>query len=71
MLFLVKVLSFPLVERLVVLVRKMVIFLRHSSLPLREKSPYTEIFMVRIFPHSTEYGDTEYLSVFSPNAGKY
>ena len=30
---------------------------------LREKCPNTEFFLVRIFP--------EYLSVFSPNAGKY
>ena len=45
---------------------------------LREKCPNTELFLVRIFPHSdwirrdTEYTEyTEYLSVFSPNAGKY
>ena len=31
---------------------------------LREKCPNTESFLVRSFPHS-------YLSVFSPNAGKY
>ena len=32
---------------------------------LREKCPNMELFLVRIFPH------TLYLSVFSPNAGKY
>ena len=32
---------------------------------LREKCPNTEFFLVRILPH------LEYLSVFSPNAGKY
>ena len=32
---------------------------------LHEKCPNTEFFLVRIFPHS------EYLYVFSPNAGKY
>ena len=36
-----------------------------SLLKLREKCPNREYFLVRIFPHS------EYLSVFSPNAGKY
>ena len=35
--------------------------------PLREKSPNTEFFPVRIF--RTEYG--EYLSVFSPNTEKH
>ena len=40
------------------------------SLPLREKCPYS-VFLVRIFPNSdTVQRDTEYLSVFSPNAGK-
>ena len=34
----------------------------HQARTLREKCPNTEFFLVRIFP---------YLSVFSPNAGKY
>ena len=34
---------------------------------LREKSPNTEFFLVRIFLYS-DYG---VISVFSPNAGKY
>ena len=39
---------------------------------LHEKCPNTEFFLVRIFPHSDWIRrDTEYLSVFSPNAGKY
>ena len=39
---------------------------------LGEKCPNTEFFLVRIFPHSDWIGrDTPYLSVFSPNAGKY
>ena len=39
---------------------------------LREKCPNTELFLVRIFPHSGWIRrDTKYLSVFSPNAGKY
>ena len=34
--------------------------------------PNTEFFLVRIFPHSDWIRkDTSYLSVFSPNAGKY
>ena len=37
---------------------------------LREKCPSTEFFLVRIFTHS-ERRDTSYLSVFSPNAGRY
>ena len=38
---------------------------------LREVSKYG-VFLVRIFPHSDWIRrDTEYLSVFSPNAGKY
>ena len=36
------------------------------------KSVRIQIFLVRIFPHSEWIGrDREYLSVFSPNAGKY
>ena len=39
---------------------------------LREKCPNTEFFLVRIFPHSDWIRrDTSYLSVFSPNVGKY
>ena len=41
-------------------------------LPLREKCPNTELFLVRILPHSDWiWRDTTYLSVFSLNAGKY
>ena len=41
-------------------------------LTLREKCPNMEFFLVRIFPHSDWIRrDTMYLSVFSPNAGKY
>ena len=40
-----------------------------QKLVLREKCPNTEFFLVRIFP---AFGlNTEYLSVFSPNAGRY
>ena len=36
-----------------------------------ERCPNKEFFLVRIFPHSDWiWRDTEYLSVFSPNAGK-
>ena len=39
---------------------------------LREKCPNTKFFLVVIFPHSDRIRrDTEYLSVFCPNAGKY
>ena len=39
---------------------------------LREKCQNTELFLVRIFRHSDRIRrDTDYLSVFSPNAGKY
>ena len=39
---------------------------------LCEMCPNTEFFLVRIFPHSDWiWRDTKYLSVFSPNAGKY
>ena len=39
---------------------------------LREMCPNTEFFLVRIFPYSNWIlRDTSYLSVFSPNAGKY
>ena len=41
-------------------------------LALREKCPNTEFFLVRIFTHSDGIRrDTEYLSVFSLNTGKY
>ena len=39
---------------------------------LREKCPKTEFFLIRIFRHSGWiWRDTKYLSVFSPNVGKY
>ena len=39
---------------------------------LREKCPNMEFFLVRVFRHSDWIRrDTKYLSVFSPNAGKY
>ena len=39
---------------------------------LREKCPNTELFLVRISPHLDWIRtDTEYLSVLSPNTGKY
>ena len=39
---------------------------------MREKCPNTEFFLVCIFPHLDWIRrDTPYLSVFSPNAGKY
>ena len=41
-------------------------------MPLREKYPNTEFFLVHIFPHSDWiWGDTPYFPVFSPSAGKY
>ena len=46
--------------------------LLNSIYSLREKCPNTEFFLVRIFPHSDWIRrDTSYLSVFSPNTGKY
>ena len=42
------------------------------EIPLCEKCPNTEYLLVRIFPHSDWMRrDTSYLSVFSPNTGKY
>ena len=39
---------------------------------LREKCANTEFFLARIFPHSDWIQrDTPYLSIFSPNVGKY
>ena len=39
---------------------------------MREKCLNTEFFLVRIFSHLDWIRrDTEYLSMFSPNAGKY
>ena len=50
---------------------KILIIQRHQN-PLRKKCPYTGFFLVCIFPHSDWIRrDTEYLSVLSPNAGKY
>ena len=42
-----------------------------DKLSLREKCPNTEFFLVCIFPHSDWIRRDTYLSVFSPNAGKY
>ena len=37
-----------------------------------EECPNTELFLIRIFPHlDSIQRDAKYLSVFSPNAGKY
>ena len=42
------------------------------KMALREKCPNTELFLVRIFPISNWIRrNSSYLSVFSPNAGKY
>ena len=47
-------------------------FQRHKSSPLPEKCPNTKFFLVCISPHLEWIRrDTPYLSVFSPNAGKY
>ena len=46
--------------------------MRTASLPLYEMCPNTEFLLVRIFSHSDGIRkDMKYLSVFSPNAGKY
>ena len=43
-----------------------------DHISLREKYPNKEVFLVSIFPHlDWERRDTPFLSVFSPNAGKY
>ena len=53
------------------------VLLRHAkthlvSHTLREKCPNTEFFLVRVSPYSEWiWKDTEYLSVFSPNAEKH
>ena len=45
---------------------------KKSLITLSEKFPYSEFILVRIFPHSDWIRrETEYLSVFSPNVGKY
>ena len=42
------------------------------NLALSEKCPNTEFFLIRIFLHLERIRrDTEYLSLFSPNAGKH
>ena len=46
--------------------------LKWVTLSLCEMCPNTEFFLVRIFPHSDSIRrDTSYLSILSPNAGKY
>ena len=43
-----------------------------SNIRLREKCPNTELFLIRIFLYSDWIRrDLPYLSVFSPNTGKY
>ena len=42
-----------------------------SSIAVRKKCPYSELFWSAFFRIRTEYGEIIYLSVFSPNAGKY
>ena len=49
-----------------------IIFIRLDKVSLCEMCPSTEFFLVCIFPHSDCIRkDTKYLSVFSPNEGKY
>ena len=44
----------------------------YLNMPLREKCPNTELFLVRIFLYSDWiWRDTPYLSVFSSNTWKY
>ena len=48
------------------------ILIEESTTSLRESCLNTKFFLVRIFPHLDWIRrDTPYLSVFSPNAGKY
>ena len=52
--------------------KKVVHAVNFEARALREKCSNTEFFLVRIFPPSDWIRrDTEYLSVFSPNVGKY
>ena len=45
---------------------------RFITFTMCEMCPNTEFFLVHIFPHSDWIRrDTSYLSIFSPNAGKY
>ena len=47
-------------------------YLQTASIPLCENCPNTEFFLVRISPHwDWIRRDTKYLSIFSPNTGKY
>ena len=47
------------------------ICLRYFWNSLRENCPYLELFWPAFSRVRTEYGEIQYLSVFSPNAGKY
>ena len=59
-------------EILLFLVDKSATSTKCQTQTLHEKCPNTEYFLVPIFPHSDLIQrDAEYLSVFSPNAGKY
>ena len=51
---------------IILLKRSFRLFSFHVTITLREKCPNMELFLVRIFPYSDSY-----LSVFSPDAGKY
>ena len=45
---------------------------KYEKYPLREKCPYSELFSSVFSPIWTEYGEIQsFLSVSSPNAGKY
>ena len=43
-------------------------YILHSQ---REKCPYSEFFWSVFSRIRTDYGEIQYLSVFTPNAGKY
>ena len=63
-------------ERIVLYVEYLIwdqdIKINSVKLTLREKCPNTELFLVRIFPHSDQIRrDTKNFSEFSPNTGKY
>ena len=69
----------PCLALVLLILSRYLSFCRHSFcsnvteyLALGEKHQNTELFLVRIFPHLDGIQrDTSYLSVFSPNTGKY
>ena len=53
-----------------ILLENTIVLCPEKSMSLSEKRPNAELVLVRVLPYS-DWSISEYLSIFSPNTGKY